>query len=168
MVRDIAARGLLLLDFLFLEVYGKGDVSHSPVRKSSSTRQVSNILNMRGPHNTFVEHGDIHEEFVERYILLCECTDKIVKLQARDCQNWLVVEFGIVETVQKMYSSRTGSSEADTKPACDLRVPASHKCRGFLMSNLDETNLLFVGAEGFHNAVDSVPRKTEDDFYAPI
>ena len=61
---------------------------------------------MRGTHDAFIEDGNIHEELVERHILLCECANEIVELEARDRQYWLVVEFGIVETIQKMNSRR--------------------------------------------------------------
>ena len=88
-VWNIAARSLLLLDLFFLQVNRESDVSHSVVRESGPTRQVGNILHVRRAHDAFVENCDIHEEFVERHILLRKCADEIVKLKTGDRQYWL-------------------------------------------------------------------------------
>src|ERR1051326_3104828 len=113
MVWNVAARSLLLLYLLFLEVNRESDVSHSVVRKSGPTGQVGNILHVSGTHDAFVEHGDIHVELVERYILLGKCANEIVKLKTCNRQYGLSVELGIVESVQKMNTARTRSSETD-------------------------------------------------------
>ena len=36
------------------------------------------------------------------------------------------------------------------------------------MADLNKSNLVLVGAERFHDAVDSVARKPEDYFHTPI
>src|SRR5262252_8746523 len=101
-MRDVPARSLLLLDFLFLKINRKCDMSYAVIGECRPTSQVRNVLDMRRAHNAFVEHGDIHEELVEGDILLGVCTDKIVKLKTGDRQYWLSVELGIVEPIQKM------------------------------------------------------------------
>src|ERR1051326_9360903 len=97
MVWNVAARSLLLLALFFLEVNRESDGSHSVVRKSGPTGQVGNILHVSGTHYSFVEHGDIHVELVERYILLGKCANEIVKLKTcnRRYRSW--VYLGIAE-----------------------------------------------------------------------
>src|SRR5215475_11548047 len=98
----VAARSLFLLDLFLLEVNRESYVSHSMVCKRDSAGQVSNVFDMCRSHDPFVKNGDIHEELVERNVLLSERADEVVKLQSGDCQYRLVVEFGVVEPVQEM------------------------------------------------------------------
>ena len=116
-MRDVAAGSLLLLDFLFLKVHRKGDVSNAAIGKGRSARQVGNVLHVGGAHDALVEDGDIHEEFVERHILLGERADQIVKLQSGDRQHGLAVELGVVQTIQQMNAARA-RKWPDKRPAC--------------------------------------------------
>src|SRR5579863_3260757 len=101
-MRDIAARSLFLLDLFLLDVNRKCDVRYGVVGKRGPACQFSDVLHMRRTHNAFVKNGDVHVKLVECHILLREGSDQIVKLKSCDRQNRLVVEFGVVETVEKM------------------------------------------------------------------
>src|SRR5437764_653051 len=52
------------------------------------------------------------------------------------------VELGVVEPVEQMDRSRAGGREADTDSPGVFGVATRHKCRGFLMPNLDKANVL--------------------------
>ena len=52
-----------------------------------------------GPHDAFVENGDIHEKLVESHVLLRIGSDQIVKLQPGDREHRLSVEFRVIEPV---------------------------------------------------------------------
>ena len=78
------------------------DLHFTAITERSSTRQVLNVLDVVGPHDSFVEHSDVYEHLVERHILLGVGPDQVVKLHSGDCQHRLAVEFGVVQTIQEM------------------------------------------------------------------
>src|SRR5262252_4981797 len=161
MVRHISFRGLSVLYLLFLKVNRQSEVRDSVIRKRRSTSQVRKVLHVRWAHNPFVEHRHIHEKFVESHILLCECTDEIVKLETGDRKHGLAVEFCVIKPVKKMNPAWPGSSQTNAQLSCELGIATGHESRGFLMAHLDESNFLCPGAKSFHNAVDSVAGKSE-------
>ena len=57
---------------------------------------------MGWPHEAFVVDGDVHEELVDRDVLLGEGPDQIMERQARDRQNRLPVELRVVEAIQQV------------------------------------------------------------------
>src|ERR1041385_4387395 len=48
---------------------------------------------------TLVVSGDVHEEFVQVYILLIVSADQIMERMAGDREHWLAVALGVVQPV---------------------------------------------------------------------
>src|ERR1041384_5523899 len=165
---DVPAGCLFLLHFLFLQVHWKGNMRYSVISKGRSARQVCDVLHMGRPHNALVEHGDIHKKLVERNVLLRESADEIVKLKPGNGKHRLVVKFGIIESIQQVNPARPGSGEANAELAGELCITARHESSGLFMPHLDKSNLVLASAKRFHDSIDSVARKPENDFYSPV
>ncbi len=138
------------------------------ISKSRSACQIGDVLHMGRSHNAFVEDSNIHEKFVQRNVLLRERADEVVKLKPGNGQHRLAVELGVVESIQKMNPAGPGSGKTNSKLSCEFRVPACHKGCSLFVPHLDKTNLVLTGAERFHDPVDSIAWKTENNLYAPV
>jgi len=94
--------------------------------------------------------------------------DQVVELKPGDGEHRRAVELRVVKPVQEMNPARPGGRQANTELAGILRVCARHeRCRLFV-PHLDEANAIASLAQRFHNAVDAVPRKPEDDVHSPV
>src|SRR5688572_27493425 len=67
-----------------------------------------------------------------------------------------------------MQAARPGRRKTDPKLPRELCVAASHERCGFLMSNLNETNLFLTLSERLHDSVDAITRHPEDDVDPPF
>ena len=61
-----------------------------------------------------------------------------------------------------------GCRQAHAQATGELRVSARHERGGFLVSNVDEADLVLALAERFHDAVDAVTWKSEDGVDVPV
>src|SRR3954447_16881098 len=91
-----------------------------------------------------------------------------MELQTCDREHWLMIKLGIVQTIQKMDSTRAGRGKTHSQFACELCVSTGHGRSRFLMPNLNETNLVLTNAKRLHDPVNAVAGKTENDFDAPV
>ena len=71
-------------------------MSYAAICKRRPASELYCVLDMLGPHDADVVDRDIHEEFVQLHILLRECVQKIVKLQAGYREYRLAVELGVI------------------------------------------------------------------------
>src|SRR6266496_4220502 len=126
-MRDVALGTLTFFELLLLKVNWKRDVRNAVVSESSSTSQVRNVLYVRGTHDSFIEHSNIYEEFVECHILLRVGSDKVVKLQPGDREYRLIIEFGVVESIQQVYASRARCGDTDSQLSRELGVATCHE-----------------------------------------
>jgi hypothetical protein len=94
--------------------------------------------------------------------------DEIVVGQAGDGQYRLSIQFRIIETVEQMQAAGPRRREAHTQTAGELRISARHEAGCFFMTNLDEANGVALFSEGFHDAVNTVTRKTENCVDTPV
>src|SRR5581483_8220899 len=94
--------------------------------------------------------------------------NQIMEMMAGDRQDRLPIELGIIQTIQQMNASRAGGGHAHTQPPGIFRITAGHESGRLLMPHLQETQLVAMGAQRFHNAIDTISRKTEDNLHAPI
>src|SRR6185437_9822279 len=158
MVRDVAFRRLPLLQLLFLEINWEGDVSYTVVCERGPAGEICDVFNVSWPHYALIEYRDIHEKLVEFNILLGKRPNEVMELKAGDREHRLVVEPGIIESVQQVNSTWAGRSQADTQLAGEFGITAGHECRSFFMAHLDKSNLVCVSAKGFHDAIDAIAR----------
>src|SRR5438874_3781872 len=101
---------------------------------------------MHWPHDPFVENCNVHEELIERNVLLGISPNQIVKLQASNGQHGLAIELGIVESIQQVNAARTGGGQADSQLAGEFGIAAGHERSRLFMAHLDEPDLLLVSA----------------------
>src|SRR6185437_9249932 len=88
--------------------------------------------------------------------------------QARDGEHGLAVELGVVEAVEQVDAAGARGGEADAEPAGPLRIGAGVECGSFLVADLDEANLVLVGAQRLDDAVDAVTWNAEHRVDAPV
>jgi hypothetical protein len=138
------------------------------ISEGSAAREVGNIFNVSWPHDALIKDTNIHEQLVERDVLLRVCANEIVILKASNREHRLVVELRVVKSIQKVNPPWPGGRETDTQFARELGITAGHERSSLFMANLDKADLVFMRAQGFHDAVDSVARKAKNNFYAPI
>src|ERR1700676_994599 len=167
-MRDVALGTLPFLHFHFLEVDRKRDVTDRAIRKSDANGEIDYVLDMSRPHDALIASGDIHVETVERDILLGVGSDQVVELQAGNRQYGLAIHLGIVEAVQQVNAAGTGSGQTYTQLAGEFRISACHKSGRLFVPDLDEANLVFVSAEGLHDAVDAVAGQSKHDIDTPV
>ena len=168
MVGAIALRALVIFHLLLLQIDGHGDVGHAPLGERGAARQRRHILHVSRAHHAFVVDRDVHEELVQRDVLLGGGANQVVKLQAGDGQHGLRVQFGVVEAIEKMDAAGSGSGDAGSQASSELGPGARHKGRRFLMAHLDEANLVLPLAQRFDDAVDAIAGYSEDRVDAPI
>jgi hypothetical protein len=78
-----------------------------------------------------------------------------------------VVEFGVVEPVQEVYSSRAGGGHAYPHVVAELRVSRGCERRQFFMGRLDKLDAVVDLVEGAEQRVDAVAGVAVDAFHAP-
>ena len=123
---------------------------------------------MRRTHDALVEDRDVHEELVEVDVLLVVHADEVVKGVAGDGEDGDLIALGVVEAVEQVDAAGAGGGDADADAAGVLGVADGGEGGGFFVADLDEAELVFVGAEGFEEAVDAVAGETEDGVDAPL
>src|SRR3954452_5667229 len=67
-----------------------------------------------------------------------------------------------------MNPARPGGCDTNSQFPCELRVSACHEGRSFLMSCLDESDLVLFFPQRLHDSVDAVARDPEHRVNAPV
>src|SRR5438067_8955472 len=114
-VRDIAVAPLL--HFFGLKIDGHRNVSDAAIGECGTDREVHYVLHMFWSHDTRIVFRHIDEEVVEFDVLLCERTDEIVILHARDREDRHVVELRIVEAIEQMDRAGPRGGDANSELA---------------------------------------------------
>lgn len=112
--------------------------------------------------------GDVLEEGNQVDFLLVIAAERRPFLLADDGDDRLVIELGVVESIQKVDRAGPGGSEADPDLAGKFCVGAGHEGGQFLMPGLDELQGLAEPPERAHDAVDAVARIAKDPPDAPF
>src|SRR3954447_24868403 len=123
---------------------------------------------MLGPHHADAVGAGVHEQFVEGDILLRVGLEQVVILQAGDRQHWLIIELGVVNSVEQVDSARSRGGDAHAQLAGPFGVSAGCESSGFLMPHLDEADLLLARAKGLEDPIDAVAGYSEHDLDAPV
>ena len=95
-----------LLDLLNLHVHGNGDVSHASGSQSRADREIGHAFHMRSAHDSLVIDRDIHEELIQRYVLLGKGTNQIAVLKSCDRKNRSMIHLRVIEAIQEMNAAR--------------------------------------------------------------
>src|SRR5207248_3356896 len=102
------------------------------------------------------------------HVLLLVGIDQVMERHPGDGEHWLAVQLGVIQAVQQMDATRSGSGQADSQLPRVLGVGAGHESSRLLMPDVDEADLVLTGPQRLHDSVDAVPREAEDDLYPPI
>ncbi len=168
MVRDVARRGLSVLQFFFLHIGGDGDMRHAGVRERAPTGKRHHILDVGRAHDAGGVQRDVCEQLVVIDILLSKGVHEVVIRQASDGNHRSTVELRIVQAVQKMDAAGTGRGQAATQPARPLCMRTGHQRSGLFVPDLDEAQPIGARPDCFHHAIDAVTRHAEDCIDTPI
>ena len=141
-VRDVALGPVLRR--LRLEVDRDHDVRRLAVGEGGAAGLLDDVLDMRRAHHAHRIGGRVHEQLVERDVLLGVGLDQVVVLRAGDRQHRLVVELGVVDAVEQVDAAGPRGREADAELAGELRIGAGREGRGFLVPDLDEPDLVLA------------------------
>ena len=87
---------------------------------------------------------------------------------AGDRQDGGVVHLGVVQAVQQVDRARAAGGDANAEPPGELGVAAGGERRPFLVTDLNEPDLLAQFPQRFHEAVDPVPWDAEDRVDPPL
>ena len=155
-LRDVGAGSLLVVTCPVLDVLRDRDVRDGATGSAVLIASSTTLYNVRRSHHALVVGGDVHEQLVEIDVLLIMRADQIVERVPRDRQHGLAVALRVVETVQAVDASRSGCREAHAQPTGVFRVSARRERGGFLVSHLDEADLVLMTAERFEDPVYAV------------
>src|SRR2546423_4925381 len=79
-----------------------------------------------------------------------------------------MANFSIKKTIKKVNPAGPGCRKATPNPAGELGISTRHKSGALFMTHLNKSNLLVMCAQGLHDSVDTISRKPEYEFDAPI
>src|SRR5947208_12845444 len=82
--------------------------------------------------------GHVLEQCGEIDLLLEVAAERGARRLANDCYDRLMIELGVIESIQQMDRAWPGRGEANTDLAGELGVAAGHEGSFLLMSHLDE------------------------------
>src|SRR6476660_6371297 len=94
--------------------------------------------------------------------------NQVMELEASNRQHRLMIELRVIEAVEEMNPTRTGSCEANSEPAGKLGVGTCHECGCLFVTYLDKTDLVLTLAQRFYYSVDSVSGQAKNDLNTPV
>ena len=160
---------LLLLDGLFLQVLGNDHAGDAAFGERDAERAIDRV-----PHGGDVHHGghvvvrDVLEETLQVDFLLVIAAHRRRSGLPDDRDHRLVIHRGVVQAVEEVDRSRSGSSQADARLTGELRVRARHERGHLFVPDLHEPRLVAQRLEARHDSVDAVAGITEDPLHAPL
>src|SRR5215208_2939504 len=128
--------------------------------------QVRSLLRDHQDLDELVRHVLVQADEVN--LLLVVAPKAHALLLADDRHHWLVVESGVVETVEEVDGAGTGGSHAHAYLAGEFRVGARRERRYLLVGRLGELDPVADLVEGPEQPVDAVTGITVDPLHAPV
>src|SRR5438094_919574 len=154
---------------LLLHVCRKDYAAHRAGRLRYPDRPIDQVTNLRGRvAHVYVLVRDVLEETDQVDLLLIVAAKRDRLLLADDREHRLVIELGVVETVQEVDRARTGGRHADAQLTGELCVAAGGKGGDLLVAGLYELDPVAVFVERPHDAVDAVAGVPVDARHAPL
>src|ERR1700759_2700352 len=78
-----------------------------------------------------------------------------------------MVEFSVVEPVEKVNTAGTGGGDTHANPPRELRVSARHKRGALFVAHMDEPDPVLLLSQSFKHTVDAVARQSENGVDPP-
>ena len=155
--------------FLGGDVVGDNDAGDRALVEGDANGPVDEMAHLhRIGRHLHVLVRDIFEEGGQVDLLLVASAKRGQCLLSDDRDDRLVVELGVVETVQQMNRAWTGGCDANANLAGELRMAARHECRHLLMARLDELRIAAGPVESAEKRIDPVAGITVDAPNAPL
>src|ERR1043166_10089554 len=85
-----------------------------------------------------------------------------MKMMPGNGQDRLAIQLRVVKAIEQVNAPGSGGGEADAQAPRVFGVTAGHEGGRFLVARLQKAHLVAVSAQGLHNAIDAVARKTEN------
>src|SRR5580700_1154924 len=95
------------------------------------------------------------------------CADQIMKRVACSSQYGLTIALSVVQAIQKMNPSRTGSRNTHAQASRELRISYRGKRGGLFVPHLDKAYLLGVCPKSFENSIYAIARKSKNNLDVP-
>src|SRR3954464_9341151 len=147
MAFDIALRSGFALGLHILNVSGKGDVRYFVIHRGSAASEFRHVFYMGWTHYACVVSSHVHEETVQRDILLRECVTQIMVRKSCDGQNGSAIKLGIIKSIEQVNATRARSGQTHAELSGELRISTGHKRGSFFMPDLNKPNLFLVRAQ---------------------
>src|SRR6185437_11262843 len=106
MAFDIALRSGLAFGLHILNISRKGDVRDLAIYGGRAASEFRYVFDMGWTHHTRVVSSHVHEETVQRYVLLGKGVIQVMIWQASDGQYRLAIELGVIKSIEQVYASR--------------------------------------------------------------
>ncbi len=163
--RPVLARRVLV--GLLLDIGGHDHGGDRARRLRDPVRPVDHMARLRGRRDLLhVLARDVLEQHGQVDLLLVARAERDQLLLADDRDHGLVVELGVVETVEQVDRARAGGRHADADLAGELGVGAGHERRQLLVARLHELELVAVLVERAQQPVDPVTGIAVDALHA--
>src|SRR5262249_32003307 len=120
--------------------------------------EIGHIFDMTRSHHSSVVDRNIHEHFIEFYVLLCMGVYKVMILKARDRQYRRPIQLRIIKSIDKMKTAWTRGCKTYAKLAGVFRIGACHEGGRLLVPHLNESDPVGALSERLHDSIDAVPR----------
>jgi hypothetical protein len=152
-----------------LDVVRHDDAGRRTLRTRDAQRTVDDVTHLLRRHDHLdVLARDVLEQHGKIDFLLVAPAERRPRLLPDDRDDRLVIELGVVETVQQVNGAGTGRREAHADLSRELGVRAGHEGRHLLVAHLHELERVARPVEGAHQAVDAVAGVAEDAPDAPF
>jgi hypothetical protein len=127
---------------------------------------VPRLLRGHADLNVLVRH--VLEQVRQIHLLHVVASEGHARLLADDSHHGPVIQFSVVEPVQKVNGPGAGGGHAHPHLVGELGVSSGREGRQFLMGRLNELDAVLYLVEGAEHRVDAVAGITVDAFHAPL
>src|SRR3569623_1179834 len=168
MQRAVYARGLRHGRH-FLHVVRNDDARHGAHGLGDAEGAVGNVAHLCvAAHHLYIVARHVLEQRYQIDFLLIVAAESRQLLLADDGDHGLVIELGVVKSVQQMNRARARGGEAHADFAGELGVCASHERSHLFMTRLHESDIPLNALERAHDAVDAVAGIAVDAAHTPL
>ena len=158
-----------LFVLFILQIVWQDDAGHRALSLRDAESAVDEMPDLPGGHRRLHKfRGNIFEEALQIDFLLIRTAHRQARRLSDDRYDRLMIELRVIEAIEKVNRSGTGSGHAHSDFSRELRVRARHERGHFFVAHLDEFDLAVDTIQRAENAIDAVTGITVDAVHAPI
>ena len=136
--------------------------------KGVADREVDEGGRLHRDADHFVVDGHVHEQLLERDLLLVPSAEHLGLLHPSDREHGGMVELGVVKPIQEVDRAGPRGRDAHAESSRRLRVAGRHESSRFLVVNEDEADPFLIATQPLHDPIDPVSREAEDSVHPPV